>query len=257
MIGFCPLASGSKGNSIYLGTSKAKILIDIGISCKELFSRLEKIGVTINEIDAILITHEHTDHVEGLKNLVQKIDIPVFVNSETARGIYQNLKVMPKFKIFTTDETFEFKDLIIHPFSIQHDTLEPVAFAIKAGNIKIGICTDLGLVTTLVRKNLEFCDYLYIEANHDVNMLFSSKRPEALKRRISGRQGHLSNLECADLIESVFHPGLKQIYLAHLSGECNSPDLSKATIETLLSKKNAKTKVSLAYQDKISDPVFF
>lgn len=257
MIGLCPLASGSKGNSIYLGSQKAKILIDIGICHKELLARLNDIGVDLNDIDAILITHEHIDHIEGLKTLTQKVDIPVFANSETAKGIHLNLKVMPKFKIFTTDETFEFKDLIIHPFSIQHDTLDPVAFVIKTGNIKIGICTDLGFVTSLVKKNLEMCDYLYIEANHDVNMLFASRRPDALKKRIIGRQGHLSNIECVDLIRSVVHPGLKQIYLAHLSGECNSKDLSKALIEGFLLKHNPQTKVSIAHQDKVSDPVFF
>lgn len=257
MIGFCPLASGSKGNCVYLGLPKTKILIDIGISYKDVVARLGEIGVDISEIDAILITHEHMDHIEGLKTLIGKVEIPVFVNSETAKGIYLNLKVMPNFKIFTTDETFEFKDLVIHPFSIQHDTLDPVAFVIKAGEKKIGICTDLGFVTTLVRKNLENCDYLYVEANHDINMLFSSRRPEALKKRISGRQGHLSNIECVDLIRSVFHPKLKHVFLAHLSSECNCRELSKTIIEDFLLKHQANTKVSVAYQDKVSDPIFF
>jgi phosphoribosyl 1,2-cyclic phosphodiesterase len=257
MIGFCPLASGSRGNSLYLGTKKTKILIDVGLSYKEISARLEKIGVKMDEISAILITHEHLDHIEGLKTLVGKKEIPVLTNSETAKGICKSLQINPKFKIFSTDETFEYEDLVIHPFSIQHDTLDPVAFVIQTEQIKIGICTDLGLVTSLVKMNLQGCDYLYIEANHDVNTLFSSKRPEALKKRISGRQGHLSNQEALHLIASVLHPDLKHIYLAHLSSECNNPELTKQIVEEFLKSKSSKAKISIAYQEQISDPLFF
>lgn len=254
---FCPLASGSKGNAVYLSSEKSKILIDAGIGYKELISRLEQINVDINEIDAILITHEHLDHIEGLKTIIPKLDIPVFANSETARGIYESLQLLPSFKIFTTDEAFEFKDLLIYPFSIQHDTLDPVGFIIKTMGLKIGFCTDLGFVTTLVKKNLEKCDYLYLEANHDLNMLYASRRPEALKKRISGRQGHLSNKECVTLLEAILHPELKHIFLAHLSSECNSFDLVEKTIKEFVKNKNSKALVSLAYQDKISDLIHF
>ena len=257
MRGFCPLASGSKGNSIYLGTDETKILVDVGISYNLLCSRLEKIKIDIDEIDAILITHEHMDHIDGLKTILPKVDIPVFTNSETAKGIYKNLHVMPRFKIFTTDESFEFKNLIIHPFSIQHDTLDPVAFTIKIGNIKIGICSDLGLVTSLVKKNLQDCDYLYLEANHDIDMLFASKRPINLKKRISSRQGHLSNKECIFLLDAILSPNLKHLYLAHLSSECNNQDLAKNIIQKLLDEKSIKAKISIAFQEKISTCVVF
>jgi phosphoribosyl 1,2-cyclic phosphodiesterase len=257
MKGFCPLASGSKGNSIYIGTENTKILIDVGISYNKLKDRLEKIDVNINEIEAILITHEHLDHIEGLKTICSKLNIPVLTNSETAKGIYEKLHVLPKFKIFTTDESFEFKDLLIHPFSIQHDTLDPVAFTIQTRGLKIGVCADLGFVTTLVKTNLQDCDYLYLETNHDVNMLYASKRPDYLKKRIRGRQGHLSNEESIELLNDIINPKLKHIHLAHLSGECNSMDLAKKTVEDFLLKKKVETKVSIAFQDKISNPILF
>lgn len=250
---FCPLSSGSKGNSVFFGSQKTKILIDAGIGFKELSSRLEQINVRLSEIEAILITHEHFDHIDGLKTIIQKLDIPVFANSETARGIYENLKVLPSFKIFTTGETFEFKDLLIHPFSIQHDTLDPVGFTIKTSGLKVGFCTDLGFATSLVKKNLEGCDFLYLEANHDLNMLYSSRRPEILKKRISGRQGHLSNKEALSLLEAILHPKLKHVFLAHLSQECNSEELVQKLFQEYLISKNIKARVSIAYQDKVSD----
>ncbi len=250
---FCPLASGSKGNAVFLQSEKTKILIDAGIGFKELSERLRQINVNTNEIEAILITHEHLDHIEGLKTIIPKLDIPVFVNSETARGIYENLQILPSFKIFSTDETFEFKDLSIHPFSIQHDTLDPVGYIIKTLGIKIGICTDLGFVTSLVKKNLEKCHYLYLEANHDLNMLYASRRPDILKKRISGRQGHLSNSDCLSLLEAVLHSELRHIFLAHLSSECNSEELVEKTIREFLRNKNNQALVSIARQDIISD----
>ena len=130
MKGFCPLASGSKGNAIFLGTEHTKILIDAGISAKIVAERLDLIGVAITDIDAILITHEHTDHIKGLSSLALRYNIPVFANSDTAKSIVEILGEAPKFKIFSTGETFEFGDIEVHPFSIQHDTLDPVAFTI-------------------------------------------------------------------------------------------------------------------------------
>src|ERR1700733_10653479 len=133
--GFCPLASGSKGNAIFLRTSTKKILIDAGISAKALESKLAQIDVNLSEIDAILITHEHTDHILGLRVLAFKMGIPIFANNETAKGIVEAFHDCPKFKIFSTGEPFEFGDMEIHPFSVPHDTLDPVAFTIKTDNL--------------------------------------------------------------------------------------------------------------------------
>jgi phosphoribosyl 1,2-cyclic phosphodiesterase len=166
MKGFCPLASGSKGNCIYFGTNHTKILIDAGISAKAIQARLSEINVDLTDIDAILITHEHMDHILGLKTLAYKRGIPVFANHETAKGIVEVFHDCPKFKIFSTGEKFEFGDLEIHPFSVQHDTLDPVAFTIRTNSLKLGFCTDLGFPTSLVQAQLMDCDYLYIEYNH-------------------------------------------------------------------------------------------
>ncbi len=254
MIGFCPLASGSKGNSIFIGTNRIRILIDAGISKTSLEKRLAEIGVELSSIDAILITHEHTDHIAGLKILAEKMNIPVFANAETAKAICSTLHVRPRFKIFTTGEPFEFEGLKIHPFSIPHDTLDPVAFTIQKEAMKLGFCTDLGYATSLVKKQLENCDYLYLEANHQPSMVHSSHRPNIYKQRVLSKQGHLSNPDCATLLASIYHPKLKHVHLAHLSSECNTPELALKTVRDVLPQS---VELSIALQDRISKFVEF
>lgn len=257
MIGFCPLASGSKGNCIYVGTPQTKILIDAGIGPKQLAARLEEIGVKISEIEGILITHEHSDHIAGLGALGCKMQIPIFANRETAKGIYSALKECPKFKIFSTGETFEFGDLEIHPFSVKHDAFDPVGFTIRTADLKLGFCADLGFASTLVKKALLSCDYLYLEANHQPSMVHASSRPAVYKDRVLSRQGHLSNEECAELLIDIFHPQLKHVHLAHLSSECNSEEMALHVIRSKLQEKNLSVDLSIAYQDRVSRPIFF
>ena len=257
MKGFCPLASGSKGNSIYLGTEKSKILIDAGLSAKALIQRLAQLNVDIADIDAILISHEHSDHIQGLKVLAYRMGIPVLANTETAKGIVATFHDCPKFKIFSTGETFEFGDLEIHPFSIQHDTLDPVAFTVKTGALKMGFCTDLGFVTSLVANQLRDCDYLYIEANHQPSMVHASPRPMVYKQRVLGRSGHLSNEACGGLLSQVAHPGLKHVHLAHLSSECNSPEVAMKVVGDILAEKGISLDMCVAPQEMISKAIFF
>ncbi len=257
MEGYCPLASGSKGNAIYIGSKQTKLLIDAGISAKAVQDRLNLLGVSLQEIDAILITHEHSDHIRGLSSLAVKYKIPVFANSDTAQAILETLDETPKFKIFSTGETFEFGDMEIHPFTIQHDTLDPVAFTIRIDLLKLGFCTDLGFATTLVKNHLKGCDYLYIESNHDPSMLHASSRREIEKQRILSRQGHLSNQQCAQLITEVAHPGLKHIHLAHLSEECNHPDKALKTAQEALDSLCLPTTLSIAHQNQVSQAIRF
>ncbi|MGH2612178.1 MAG: MBL fold metallo-hydrolase [Rhabdochlamydiaceae bacterium] len=257
MQGFCPLASGSKGNSIFIGTKNSRILIDAGISHKATQDKLQLIGIDIRDIDAILITHEHVDHIRGLATIAIKHNIPVFANSDTAHAILEMLDDSPKFKIFSTGETFEFGDLEIHPFSIQHDTLDPVAFTIRTSSLKLGFCTDLGFVTTLVKNHLQGCDYLYIEANHEPSMVHSSSRPMVYKQRVLSRQGHLSNQQCAALLTEVAHIGLKHIHLAHLSEECNHPQKALEVIQSTLNLLQLPTDLSIAFQHQISKSILF
>lgn len=257
MKGFCPLASGSKGNSIYVGTGQTKILIDAGISVRSLTARLAEINVDIADIDAILVTHEHVDHIAGLKILACKMGIPVYANSETAKGIVDYLHDRPKFKIFSTGESFEFGDLEIHPFSIQHDTLDPVAFTVKTGGLKLGFCSDIGFVTTLVQNQLQNCDYLYVEANHQVSMVHASSRPMIYKQRVLSRLGHLSNDSCGELLSTVAHDNLKHVHLAHLSSECNSPETALSVVRGILEKHGINLDICTASQEKISKAIFF
>ncbi len=256
MIGFCPLASGSKGNAIYLGTKETKILIDAGISAKALSFRLQEIGVKIEEIDAILVTHEHVDHVRGLSTLWNQYEIPIFINSETAKAILPGFSKVPKMKIFSTGETFEFGGIAIHPFSVQHDAIDPVAFTFQWDEWKVGVCTDLGFASTLVLHALGGCDYLCIEANHQPSMVHACSRPMVYKQRVLSRQGHLSNEACAEVVAAVGHAGLKHVYLAHLSSECNAPDLALAIVSKALSQCS-EAGISIAYQDRISQPSYF
>jgi phosphoribosyl 1,2-cyclic phosphodiesterase len=257
MEGFCPLSSGSKGNSIFIGTKNTRILIDAGISAKATQEKLGALGVDLRDIDAILITHEHVDHIRGVSTLATKYKIPIFANSDTAHAILETLDQSPKFKIFSTGETFEFGDLEIHPFTIQHDTLDPVAFTIRTSNLKLGFCTDLGFVTTLVKNHLKECDYLYIEANHEPSMVHSSPRPMVYKQRVLSRQGHLSNQQCAELLREIAHPDLKHIHLAHLSEECNNPERALSVIQETLDSLKISVDLSIAFQHQISKRILF
>ena len=257
MKGFCPLASGSKGNCIYIGTDQTKILIDAGISAKAIQMRLSEINVDLAEIDAILVTHEHMDHIQGLKTLAYKKGIPILANHETAKGIVEAFHDCPKFKIFSTGETFEFGDLEIHPFSIQHDTLDPVAFTIRVNHFKLGFCTDLGFATSLVQAQLRDCDYLYVESNHEPSMVYASARPLIYKQRVLSRSGHLSNHACGNLLAQVYHSKLKHVHLAHLSSECNHPATALKIIGEILEQKGIRIDMSIAPQDKISRSILF
>lgn len=252
--GLYPLASGSRGNAILLVTLKAKLLIDCGLSAKALALRLSLFDTLIDEIDAILITHDHTDHISGLNAVAARNNIPIFANMETAKGIARTSKEAFRFKIFTTGDPFRFKDVEIFPFSIPHDTGDPVAFAIHFSDLKIGICTDLGFASPLVKKCLHRCHHLYIEANHEPSMVEASHRPRIYKERVLSRSGHLSNEQCANLLKELLHPQLRNITLAHLSQECNSP---KTALEIIRKAIGEETPISIALQDKPSHPILF
>ena len=226
MKGFFPLASGSKGNTLYLGTEKTKLLIDAGISVKKIEMRLQQYGIALSDIEGIIVTHEHHDHIASLRTLNQKWSIPIFCNRETAKGIYHQLKFVPKCKIFTTAETFSYKNIDVHPFTIPHDTLDPVALRIETEGTAIGVCTDLGFVSSVVKKKLSGCQLLYLEANHDPDMVAASKRPA-------------------------------RVYLAHLSSECNTKTLALETIQQALKHASDYTNIMIAHQEEASEPFHF
>jgi len=251
---FCPLASGSKGNALFLKTREGNILIDAGLSARALSERLGQIGEHLDSIRAIIITHEHHDHICGLKVLALKIGIPVIANYATAEKIVESIGDCPQFHIFTTHEPFEFLGMHIHPFTTPHDGVDPVGITIQTDNRKIGICTDLGFVPPSVKHHLMGCHLICLEANHHPDMVHASSRPDIYKRRVLSKTGHLSNLEAAQLLALVAHPHLKQVYLAHLSEECNTEEKAIQTVQEFLQKGGTRVNIDIARQNTVSNP---
>ncbi len=257
MIGFCPLASSSAGNCVYLGTPHVKVLIDCGLSGKRCKEGLEQIGVDINDIDAVLVTHEHIDHIRGVKVIAKRHGIPVLANAETARAMLKFFGEPLPIKVFTTGEVFELKDLRIHPFRVQHDSVDPVMFTLATPDVKVGVCTDLGFATSLVRARLEGCHHLLLESNHEPAMVHACPRPQSYKQRVLSRSGHLSNEACGELIRDIYHDGLQHVYLGHLSSECNSPEAALNRVGSILNQTGITVPISVAELRAVSQPTVF
>ncbi|MCH9612657.1 MAG: putative metallo-hydrolase YycJ [Chlamydiia bacterium] len=252
MIHFCPLASGSKGNATYVAYQQTRLLVDCGLSYKALTEKLAEIDVDPATLDAVLISHEHTDHIKGIDQLAKRHNLPVLCNADTARAIISSVKVRPTFKIFASGERFVYGDIEITPFTIQHDTLDPVMFTFMMGETKIGICTDLGMVTSLVRANLEGCHVLLLEANHDEEMVHACNRSMHYKQRVLSKQGHLSNRAAAALLKEIYHDKMERVYLGHLSGECNNPKVALGTVREVLQAHSISLELEIAHQDRVS-----
>ncbi len=256
MLELCVLASGSRGNCIYIGGAKTRIIIDAGLSAKQIQLRLAEIGVDANSLHAACFTHEHTDHIQGARVMHNKHKIELYANGGTLQGIYdaeEKNREVP-WKVFTTGHSFEIGEFALEPFSISHDALEPVGFIVKSEHGSIGIATDLGIVTNLARMKLMNCETVVLEANHCPKLLQDADRPWFLKQRIAGRQGHLSNKAAAELaVELAQNGNLKNLYLAHLSADCNCPKEALASICNALTRANCNhIKVEMTWQDKVS-----
>lgn len=240
MLNFCSIYSGSSGNSLFIESDNSKILIDAGVSAKKIVDGLDSINVDINDIDAVLVTHEHADHVQGLGTLSKKYDIPVFANKKTWDSMpLQKDKISDyNIKFYNSNEKFEFNDLIIHPFSIPHDAADPCGFNICCDGKKISIATDLGHMTNSIISGLENSDFLLLEANYDPEVLKCCSYPYLLKTRIAGPNGHLSNILAGKTISHLINTGLKEVLLGHLSKESNFPELAYKTILEELNVNN-------------------
>lgn len=240
MFNFCSLYSGSSGNSLFVESQNTKILVDAGVSCKKIEKALEDIDVNPSTLDGILITHEHTDHVQGLGTFSKKFDLPVFVNQETLDAMpTQKDKISDKnIKTFKVTEKFEIGDLTINPFSIPHDAANPCGFNIYKDDKKISIATDIGHITNSILKELEESLFIMLEANYDPNVLKCSTYPFNLKTRIAGPTGHLSNEMAGKTISYLIKSGLKNAMLGHLSKESNFPELAYKTVVDELLENN-------------------
>lgn len=251
----CVLGSSSSGNCTYVASDRTAILIDAGLSGRETGRRLEEIGASSEAIEAICLTHEHGDHTAGLVALQKSGRIRLYANSGTIEGIMAKPGAESlKWNVFANGAPFRVGDLDIEPFSVPHDAYDPVGFLIRCGDWCGGVVTDMGMATGLIRERLRACQVLVLESNHDEGLLKDADRPWHLKQRIRGRQGHLSNEHAAALIAEVGGPHLKMVFLAHLSGECNRPDLALKTVSDVLrAKAMTHVTVRIAPADRVSD----
>lgn len=227
---FGTIASGSSGNCLYAGNQDSHILIDAGVSGKRIKEGLEGFGVNPAELDAILITHEHIDHISGLGVMARKYKVPIYATEKTLVQIEHTKSVgkIPTelFRVVKPDDTYRIGDIHIRPFSISHDAQDPVSYVLGCGGIKIGMVTDLGYFDEAIVDELKDSDILYIEANHDIHMLQVGPYPYYLKQRILGNKGHLCNEMAGRLIKELYSRRLKNVILGHLSRENNFPELA-------------------------------
>jgi len=222
---FQVLASGSKGNSVLVCSSKTRVLIDAGLSGKELARRLGKSPIEASELDAVVVSHEHQDHVRGVGVISRRFDLPIFLTRGTLDNMPSQVGQLPSVQIFQSGVSFSIGDLHFHPFAISHDAKEPVGFVVENNGCKLGVCTDLGVATQLVKTRLMDCQGLVLEANHDVELLLNGPYPWELKQRIRSRHGHLSNADTCQLLRSLHHANLQSVVFAHLSEINNNPKL--------------------------------
>ena len=261
---FCSIASGSSGNCIYVGSECAHVLVDIGISGKKMEQGLNSLDLTGRDIDGILITHEHSDHIKGLGVIARKYGIPIYATGGTVDAMLRcgSLGKIPEgiFREIREDQAFEIKDLRINPFTIPHDAAQPVGYRLECGESSVGIATDLGKYNDYIIENLQNLDAILLEANHDIRMLQVGKYPYYLKQRILGDRGHLSNENAGRLLCRLLHDNMKAVFLGHLSRENNYEELAYETVcsEVTLGDNPYKSKdfkIQVAKRDFVSEAV--
>ena len=260
------LGSGSRGNCALVCSSSTRILVDAGLSGRETFKRLKGLGERTEEISAILITHEHSDHVAGLERLATKLNIPVYLTEGThhawnraCRDEEGKAPELPKSEHFYAGRSFRIGDIEIQPFTIPHDAADPVGFTFRAEGIKIGFATDLGYMPVSVRNHLRGSTVLLIESNHDVERLRFGPYPWSVKQRVMSRVGHLSNEALAEFFTNDYDGVAEYVILAHLSEQNNHPEIARASAEQALRGRQGlwNNRVLLAAQAEAIAPIRF
>lgn len=251
----CVLASGSSGNCILVQAGSSAILVDAGLSARETERRMRLAGAAPENLRAICVSHEHDDHTAGLAVLQRRYGTPVYVNAGTLEGLRRNPKLADlQCRVFTNGSPFPENGFVIESFSVPHDAYDPVGFTIARDGARVGIVTDIGMPTNLVRERLRGCRALIVESNHDDDLLQQADRPWSLKQRIRGRQGHLSNEGAGALLCDVAGRDLEQVFLAHLSADCNRAELALRTARAALDGAgHTHVRVALTYPDRISE----
>lgn len=239
MLKFICLGSGSSGNCYYLSTETTAILIDVGLGLRTLKRHFQTFGLSFSRVNAILITHDHADHIKSVGKLAAEYAIPVYSTSEVHEGIARNYCVSPQLssesKFFLQkDQVLEIGDMMITPFAVPHDSNDCVGYRVEHGGVRFCLITDIGHVTERVKEEVEKANYLVLESNHDSEMLMAGPYPAHLKGRISGPEGHLSNREAAELLANSSSPVLRHVWLCHLSEENNHPVLARKTVDAVL-----------------------
>lgn len=260
----CSIASGSSGNCIYAGSDTTHVIIDAGISGKRIEAGLNELGLTGKELNGILVTHEHSDHISGLGVLARKYGIPIYATEKTKEAILHTSSVgkidESLFCVIKPDEPFMTGDLCVHPIKISHDAADPVAYRLECRNKSMGVLTDLGKFDDYIVDKLNGLDVLLLEANHDVKMLQVGSYPYYLKQRILGEKGHLSNELSGQLLCRLMHDGLKCVLLGHLSKENNYEELAYETVRLELHQSDRsgmenEIPIYVAKRDQISQVV--
>ena len=246
---FCVLGSGSKGNCTLVESGSTTILIDAGFSGKEVSRRLALINRSPENLSAILVTHEHGDHISGVGVLSRRCKLPVYANRGTHQASESRVKKLHKRVEFGTGERFVVGDLEIHPFQVSHDTADPVGFVVSDGNSALCYCTDTGRVTKLIAHHVRKCRALILEANHDQQMLMDGPYPMPLKQRVRSNQGHLANGDAARFLAGLVNSSLQYVILAHLSETNNLPEVAMARVQEELRSTEFGFEILLAGQD--------
>lgn len=235
MLEICAIASGSNGNCYYIGNQEDAILVDAGISCKQILARMKEKKLNPEKVKAVFITHEHSDHLRGARVVAKKLHIPIFMTFKTYNGAYKNIRPdYPKF--FEPESEIEVGEFKVFSFLKKHDASEPCSFRIEYKEKNIGVFTDIGEPCENVTSHLQKCDALFLETNYDEKLLWEGSYPYFLKKRIASENGHLSNKQAFELLENFAGENLKCVFLSHLSKENNTPEKAFEEIKPLESK---------------------
>lgn len=248
------LASGSTGNAIFLDFKHTKILVDAGISTRRIKNSLAVLGTDIEELNGVVITHEHRDHVSGLPTMTKKYNLPVYASPDTWHAMYCR-GVIPDSCCKRLTSNLTIGQVRVEPFSISHDAADPVGYRFYNGTDKCSVVTDLGFVTDAVKEAISLSDILVLESNHDLDMLENGAYPWHLKRRIKSNRGHLSNVDAAWVLANIKRKPSMQVFLAHISKENNDPELARRTVSAILEEQGCKLgseiELHVTYPDRI------
>ncbi|WP_297087086.1 MBL fold metallo-hydrolase [uncultured Draconibacterium sp.] len=239
MLEICAIASGSNGNCYYIGNETSAILIDAGISTKQILLRMQERGLDASKVKAVFITHEHSDHLRGARVFGKRLQVPIYMSAKTFDGAYKNLRpYSPRF--FNHEENIPIDDFTVYPVSKSHDAADPYSFRIKYNNLNIGVFTDIGEACEQVKDHISYCHALFLESNYDEKMLWEGAYPYFLKQRVASNVGHLSNDQAFELLDQHTNGNLECVFLSHISKDNNTPGKALARMESLKTRFDLK-----------------